>query len=245
MSGQITWQEIREQVARLHEALDSSHGRAREAVLNPADSVPDGTEYRAAFAQLLWDMDVLQGMAERLLEQLAESTPPARPLEAVLAEIVALGHQYVTVDISGQRARCTSYRTHDGMPAAPSAHDYDPASWERWDAEVERGAVSAEDPTAAAEARLDQIRELHTAKWVTSLFDGPRLLANLTGDPTFNPVTGATTVARYVAREREDGRFEVRNLHGYDEPIVGVYDEEEAGRQRDLLNGAPEEPFCG
>lgn len=164
MSEPITWPALREAIASIHGDITGARDSARDAILNPDDSIPAGTEYRLAFADLFARVDFLQAGIERVLEIVAEAQPPARPLEAVLADIEAEGHEY-TIDSNyggGGKVRFTSKLRE---PRWDNAGDWDKEKWARhraWEQEVEAGDTwLAGSLVEVAEARLAQIRALH------------------------------------------------------------------------------------
>lgn len=165
MSEPITWADIEPAHARLAHAL-----AAADSFLKRRGDLTEQQAFRHSFLALNAGVEDALNHLTLLHNAVVEGeeNAPGRRLEVVLAEIRALGHQEITVDVHGEHhARCSSCRTYEGMPPTSSDRGgYDPAAWTRWDAEVERGAATATgpDPVAAAEARLAQIRALHAEK---------------------------------------------------------------------------------
>lgn len=112
------------------------------------------------------------------LTELAERVPPeapARPLEAVLADIEAEGHDDIALehDPAHYEGRWR-LQTHHSAPRYLSKGSVE--EHRRWVEEVEDGAVFGDSPVDAAEERLAEIRELHEQKrisvrWVVEMFD--------------------------------------------------------------------------
>jgi hypothetical protein len=159
----ITWTDAREGVAHLHLLADTARDRAREAVLSPEPGRPADVIYVQAFADLLSEVGFIHGHAERLLERLAEATPPKRSLEAVLVEIEAEGH----LDIDLQRYHWTSgdttWRCETSIGRDEPEYPKEGTAEERaaWRERAERGYGRGQTPLEAAEQRLAEIRELH------------------------------------------------------------------------------------
>lgn len=183
------WEEVREEVAALHEELQEQRDCARCSMLSPDDDIPAGTEYRRAFADLLCEVTGATARAEQLLERLAASAPPPARLEAVLAEIVAEGHGYMSFSrYPSGSVRVSSQRGFNGQPAADAGGE----AWAAYKAANESGDVDREDGdlVAAAEARLGQIRGLRAEKRAAQAAIEATWVHYDVGDPLF-PACGA------------------------------------------------------
>lgn len=154
MSELTTWDEFREMAVQ-------AYNLAANAYEGVSDNLMCGGERRQALYDLSAGMREARENLKRLAElaiRLAPPEPPARPLEAVLADIEALGHYYeirgcgyIGRDVVAVGSRLVGT---DGFKG--STH----ADLLSWTGETEDGEARDADVAKAAEARLEQIRKL-------------------------------------------------------------------------------------
>jgi len=152
----MTWAQVREALVQLYQHLTVGRNRAREAVLWPEGKHPS-VVYSDAFAELYAYTNACQAVAEDLVEGFVRTVLPVRPLELVLAELVAEGHTDIDLQryVWSEQWRCRTRTAAMEWPGADSGREVVAA----WRETVEDGEAQGGTPAAAAEARLAQVRE--------------------------------------------------------------------------------------
>lgn len=162
----ITWDDLEGG----YEALITARGEVDRILLRDA-GLSERQAFRLAFVRLATAVDAAMNSLTTVFNAKVaevEIEAPARPLEAVLADIEAEGHNDITLRRSPALADWEVRSDTDALPypGSDSSHEV----LQAWRAEIEAGEARGDTPSAAAEARLAQIRELHALKWITGLF---------------------------------------------------------------------------
>jgi hypothetical protein len=145
-SQAITWADIEPAYDELATTLGDL-----DTILKRDDELSQEQAYRRAFVRLVVGVETALNHLTALYNRLDD--PNARPLEVVLAELVAEGHGLWGIQTYGVEPiwYCSS-RRHD-MASDDSSGN-------------ERGEAQRDSPVAAAEARLAQVRALHASRTI-------------------------------------------------------------------------------
>lgn len=153
MNDQLTtWDEFRQMLAQAYESASVEYDRI-------ADSLMHGTSRKDALDMLATALAEARENLDKQVNLTIRLTPPespARPLEAVLADIRAEGHQ--TIRLSWHHGSWF-LDTDTGSVKFDHARQDDPAYLHEYRQTIETALSWGEDPVALAEARLEQIKE--------------------------------------------------------------------------------------
>jgi hypothetical protein len=219
MADQLTtWDELRRDVAAMYEAAEGAYDGA-------ADNLMHGATHAEVFPDLADDMAALRDRLDKLVSLLTATSPPpmpARSLEAVLADIEAEGH--LDIDLrryswaDGETTWRCDTKTGTLSPPFPSkGSDEERKQWRRL---TETGEAYGTTATAAAEARLADIRALRAPKvflatswagFLTGLGPSDADLAEVDAwmaEGRAAPVAERAVVAEETRREAEETRRE-------------------------------------
>lgn len=165
----ITWNEMRESLVALHERLTAARNRASGDVVMPNRGQNAMSIYSDAFSGLYMQVRDNLNVLEKLLRRIDASVPemPVRPLDAVLADIEAEGHEFeIKTNYGGSgKVRIASRLRDARFDNHGEWNDEKQARYAAWQAEAEEGDVWMEgDLVVVAEKRLADIRKLHAEK---------------------------------------------------------------------------------
>jgi len=160
-----SWHDLRVSVDEVYRDLSAALRTAREHLLTP--SSPEAAQnYVRAWGELHHAATITERRLAAILAMVQADDPPARPLEVVLGEIQALGHEYdLFVAAATDSARITTSRS-DVRWNSPG-EEWDEEKHRAWDAYAwlsERGDVVGESATEVAQRRLDDIVKLRAQR---------------------------------------------------------------------------------
>jgi hypothetical protein len=195
----ITWAGIVSAIEYPRGELTAGLRRSSNLLLRPDDHATEMTAertYMEAYGRLYLRAEAAVGQLNDLRERLYADRP-GRPLEAVLAEIEALGHAAWSFTTYGAHPiyYCASHR-----PGVDYRASDEHAGWK---IELEHGEAQGATPVEAAEKRLSEIRELHEQKRAALLEQTAALLP----DPPLTGHSGTLDI-----EDGQEGRYVVGYL---------------------------------
>src|SRR5947209_5287800 len=92
------WIDVRRQLHSIVDTLAQAHMGSGRRLLVPEPGLSAECCYMEAFRLLHGEVDGALSVLQRLADEVDRLTPRARPLEAVIAEIVAAGHADISLE---------------------------------------------------------------------------------------------------------------------------------------------------